>query len=207
MNYISSWCRIRQNTISLNGQAVFEDPVAALPGFLTNAYRHLQIDYPKFYKMDRLCQLGFLAAEVLLQGQNIKTQYPPESVAVVLANRHSSLDTDLRYQESVNSIPSPALFVYTLPNIVIGEICIRHQLKGENTFFVLEQFDPVFLNEYTGQLLEKGQAQAVIAGWVDVFQEQYEAFLYLAGQKETPGSVVHNRQNVSALYGIVDAGS
>lgn len=207
MIYISSWCRIRQNAINLNGQAVFEDPAAALPGFLTNAYRHLQIDYPKFYKMDRLCQLGFLAAEVLLQGQNIKTQYPPESVAVVLANRHSSLDTDLRYQESVNSIPSPALFVYTLPNIVIGEICIRHQLKGENTFFVLEQFDPAFLNEYTGQLLEKDQAQMVIAGWVDVFQEQYEAFLYLAGQKETPGSVVHNRQNVSALYGIVDAGS
>lgn len=207
MIYISSWCRIRQNAINLNGQAVFEDPAAALPGFLTNAYRHLQIDYPKFYKMDRLCQLGFLAAEVLLQGQNIKTQYPPESVAVVLANRHSSLDTDLRYQESVNSIPSPALFVYTLPNIVIGEICIRHQLKGENTFFVLEQFDPAFLNEYTGQLLEKDQAQMVIAGWIDVFQEQYEAFLYLAGQKETPGSVVHNRQNVSALYGIVDAGS
>lgn len=207
MTYITSWCRIRQNAIGINGQTVFEDPASALPGFLTNAYRHLHIEYPKFYKMDRLCQLGFLAAEVLLQGQNIKAQYPPESVAVVLANRYSSLDTDLRYQESINRIPSPALFVYTLPNIVIGEICIRHQLKGENTFFVLEQFDPAFLNEYTGQLLEKGQAQTVIAGWVDVFQEQYEAFLYLAGQKETPGSVVHNRQNVSALYGIVDAGS
>lgn len=207
MNYITSWCRIRQNAVTANGQTVFEDRASGLPDFLTNTYRYLQIDYPKFYKMDRLCQLGFLAAEVMLRGRALKEEYPPESVAVVLANRHSSLDTDVRYQESMSGIPSPALFVYTLPNIVIGEICIRHQIKGENTFFVQEQFDIPFLNDYTGQLLEQGAALAVIGGWVDVFQDQYEAFLYLAGQKQTPGSVIHNRQNVSALYGIVDAGS
>ena len=207
MPYINSWCRIRRNIIVANGQTVWEDPGADVSTFLTNAYRRLDIGYPKFYKMDRLSQLGFLAAEILLHDRFDKNEYPAEAVAVVLANAHSSLDTDVRYQQSMSVIPSPALFVYTLPNIVIGEICIRHQLKGENTFFVFEQYDIPFLNDYINQLLEQNNAQAVIGGWVDIFQDQYEAFLYLVEKKQIPGSIIHNQQTISDLYGIVDAGS
>ena len=98
---------------------------------MIGAYRHFAFDYPKFYRMDNLSKLGWLAAEVLFQDVSIKP-YQPEDVGIVLANRSSSLDTDIKYFESVKTIPSPALFVYTLPNIVMGEICIRHVLKGEN---------------------------------------------------------------------------
>lgn len=207
MHYINSWCRIRRNTLFANGNAVFEDPGADISAFLVNAYRRLNIVYPKFYKMDRLSQLGFLAAEMIMQDGLDKNEYPAESMAVILANAHSSLDTDVRYQESMSAIPSPALFVYTLPNIVIGEICIRHQLKGENTFFIFEQYDIAFLNDYINQLLEQGGTQAVIGGWIDVFQNQYDAFLYLVEKKQKPGSVLHNQQTLSDLYGIPDAGS
>lgn len=207
MHYINNWCRIRRNTLVANGQTVFEDPGVDISAFLANTYRRLNIGYPKFYKMDRLSQLGFVAAECLLQASPGKSEYPAESVAVILANAHSSLDTDVRYQESMSVIPSPALFVYTLPNIVIGEICIRHQIKGENTFFIFEQYDIAFLNDYINQLLEHGNTQAVIGGWIDVFQDHYDAFLYLVEKKQKPGSIIHNQQTLSDLYGIPDAGS
>jgi hypothetical protein len=37
-----------------------------------------------------------------------------------------SLDTDIRFAQT----PRPSIFAYTLPSTVIGEICIRHRLKG-----------------------------------------------------------------------------
>lgn len=208
MLYINSWCRIRQHTVVANDQILFEDPDPDASAFLVQLYRYLDLVYPKFYKMDRLSQLGFLAAEILLDGHFDKTEYPADAVGIVLANAHSSLDTDIRYQESVlNRAASPALFVYTLPNIVMGEICIRHQFKGENAFFIFEQYDIPFLNDYINRLLEEGDARAVIGGWVDIFQNRIDALLYLVEAKQVPGSIIHNQQNVRELYGIVDTGS
>lgn len=207
MPYINSWCRIRNRQMIVNGQTVFEAPGADDAAFLVDAYRHLNIGYPKFYKMDRLCQLGFLAAEAVLTAQPGVRAYAPEAVGIVLANRHSSLDTDVRYQETVSALPSPSLFVYTLANIVTGEICIRHGFKGENTFFIFDRYDIPFLNDYIGQLLEQGDAEAVIGGWVDAWPGQYDAFIYLVEKKPTPDSIIHNQQIIRDLYGTVDAGS
>ena len=43
-----------------------------------------------------------------------------------------------RFQETIQHAdsyyPSPALFVYTLPNIVTGEIAIRNKYYGETSF-------------------------------------------------------------------------
>ena len=207
MPYINSWCRIRNRQMMTNGQTVFEAPGADDAAFLVDAYRHLNIGYPKFYKMDRLCQLGFLAAEAVLTAQPGVRAYPPEAVGIVLANRHSSLDTDVRYQETLSALPSPALFVYTLANIVAGEICIRHGFKGENTFFIFDRYDIPFLNDYIDQLLEQDAAGAVIGGWVDAWPGQNDAFIYLVEKKRTPGSIIHDQQTIRDLYGTLDAGS
>ncbi|MCK7560110.1 hypothetical protein MKQ70_36410 [Chitinophaga sedimenti] len=104
-----------------------------MPDFLRSLYDRFAGQYQKFHKMDLLSKLGWLSTEVLLQDISL-SQYAPEDIALVFANRSASLDTDERYYETVSDIASPALFVYTLPNIVIGEISIRHKLKGENAF-------------------------------------------------------------------------
>lgn len=207
MHYINSWCRIRNGAVWANGQPVLEEIAPDITAFLTGVYRKLDMGYPKFYKMDRLSQLGILAAEVLLKERRDANEYPTGEIGVVLANAHSSLDTDIRYQETMSAIPSPAVFVYTLPNIAIGEICIRHQFRGENTFFIFEQYDIPFLNDYINQLLDQGAVRAVIGGWLDVWQEHYDAFLYLVEEKQKPGSLIHNQQTIRELYGSVDAGS
>jgi 3-oxoacyl-(acyl-carrier-protein) synthase len=192
MEYITASCVIRNHRIYLDGGVVWEQPPPAGPtggpsgslaDFLLACYQYFEFQYPKFYKMDQLSKLGWLAAELLLSKGFAATEYAPEDMAVVLSNASSSLDTDYRYFATAADIPSPALFVYTLPNIMIGEICIRHKFKGENAFFIMESFDPVFIGTYVRDLIETGNARACICGWVEVLGEAYTAALFLIENK------------------------
>lgn len=169
---------IRNNRIYRNNVVIWETPEdQPLPDFLRAAYDHFSGQYPKFHKMDHLSKLGWLAAEVLLQHRPF-TGYAPEQVGLILANRSASLDTDLRYFDSIKEFPSPALFVYTLANIVMGEISIRHGFKGENAFFTSDAYDEQLLMDYTKQLLAEGAVSAVLCGWIEVMGSGYEVILH-----------------------------
>jgi 3-oxoacyl-(acyl-carrier-protein) synthase len=198
-NNITASCLVRNGTVVQNGAVVFENPTAALPDFLLAVYQHFGFKYPKFYKMDNLSKLGWLAAEVLLREVDLLAQYAPANVGVVLANASSSLDTDLKYWESTKTLASPALFVYTLPNIVIGEICIKNNFRGENAFFVSEQFDAAFLCQYAHNLLNSGALEACICGWVELIGETYEAVLVLVQQQESPQNLL-NQTTITNIY-------
>ena len=170
-------CTIEHSKIVLNNEVIFETPTENFSDFAKEAYKSLELNYPKFHKMDPLSKLAFLASEIILKDED------HSRTALVFANRSSSLDTDFKYQESINSqenyFPSPAVFVYTLPNICMGEISIRHKMQTENAFFVLDEFDEEFLNNYSAQLLQSGKADKVLCGWVELYQESYKAFVYL----------------------------
>ncbi|QQL49325.1 3-oxoacyl-ACP synthase [Mucilaginibacter ginkgonis] len=161
---------------------VFEEMPTSTHEFLASHYKSLGINYPKFYKMDNLSKLGFLAAEVLLSDTNIKF-YAAEEVGVILSNANSSLDADIKYWHSAQDVPSPALFVYTLPNIVIGEICIRNGFKGEHAFYVTPEFDQQFIFQQAQYLLKSGRLKACICGWVEVLGDVYEAKVFLVENK------------------------
>jgi len=154
--------------------------------------------------MDRLCRLGFLATEILLQGGFNREKYPADQVAIVLANSNASLDTDIRYQETVKTIPSPSLFVYTLPNIMIGEICIRNHFKGENAFFVFRQFDATFMEQYVSNLLDNHLANACICGWVELLKEEYRAFLMLVEKEKLSRTLLFTKKNISKIDTLND---
>jgi hypothetical protein len=109
-------------------------------------------------------------------------------VGLSLANANASLDTDLKYYESVKGIPSPALFVYTLPNIMIGEICIRNNFKGESGFYISQKFDAGLMEQTVSYLLDNDILKACIAGWVDVLGEDYKAVLYLVEKEGARGA-------------------
>lgn len=178
-NFITASCCIRDNRVYQNDRVVFENNAADTGSFLLAAYRSLGTDYPKFHKMDNLSKLGWLGAEYLLKGRSLASAYPPGRIGVILSNASSSLDTDIKYYASTKTMASPALFVYTLPNIVTGEICIRHRFKGENAFFISETFEPDFMHRYVEQLLDDNVLQAAICGWVDLLGEQYKTVLFL----------------------------
>lgn len=176
--YISNFCSIKNNKMSKNGEVMYADNDSdTIKDFAKGIYKFLELKYPKFHKMDELCKLSFLASEVLLS----EVAEIPEDTALVLSNCASSLDTDRRHQETIkdreNYFPSPAVFVYTLPNIMMGEISIRYQLKSENAFFVKNAFDAEFLTTYSRVLLDTNKASNVICGWVDLDNDKYDVFL------------------------------
>ena len=169
---------IKDAAVLQDGAEIFSYPSRNFRHFAKQLYKHYRIDYSKFFKMSQLSKLGFLATELLLSG--IEREKDPALISVVLANSSSSLHSDEVYQRTVGHIPSPSSFVYTLPNIMIGEICIRHGIKGEGTFFIQELFDRDFIFEYVSDLFKKQKTTMSIAGWVDIDMDgDYIADLYL----------------------------
>jgi len=200
--YISSSCRISKSQVFKNEELLLGDKGGGVE-WLLGAYKYFGFDYPKFYRMDNLSRLGWLAAELLLK-DGFQKQYRPEDVGIVLANRSSSLDTDIKYFESTKTIASPALFVYTLPNIVMGEISIRHHLKGENALFVSEQFEPEFIQQYVQDLFYQGAVELCICGWLEYFQNNIEASLYLVEKTKNGMALPFTGANINKIYQLTN---
>ena len=179
--YINSFCQISNQEVCLNDELIFRSIESDFNVFAKEIYQKFEIQYPKFHKMDALCKLAFLSSEFVLN-QN----YNPET-AIILANHSSSLDTDVKHQKTIqnqeNYFPSPAVFVYTLPNITIGEISIRHQLKSESAFFVDENYPIELIHQQAEYLIKSGKTTQVLCGWTEYFQNNYQAFVYLVGKE------------------------
>jgi len=195
--YIQKYCSIKNNNVSLNGKTIFTEDTSEVKDFFKRVYRFLGIKYSKFFKMDSLSKLAFLSAEMILEGIDSESK----NIAIILSNNASSLDTDRKHQNSINDsesyFPSPAVFVYTLPNIGIGEISIRHQLKSENGFFVFDKYNANFHFNYEKSLINNNKSDSVLAGWVNIDEDSYEAFLYLVSEN---GTIEHTEQNLKQLY-------
>jgi hypothetical protein len=162
--------------------------VGSVGKVIRSVYHHYNIDYPKFFKMDNLSKLGFLSAEILLQGTDILQKYPCEEIAIILENASSSLESDEKHQESIRDrnkyFPSPSVFVYTLPNIMASEIAIRHRIKGENTVFIFEQFDPGFIYHYVSELFRNQRVNCCLSGWIECYGDHYQSFLCIIEQED-----------------------
>jgi hypothetical protein len=199
-NYITASCVISDQVVYKNQQPVFDGGAVPLTEFLTAVYRHCEIQYPKFHKMDYLCKLGWLASEILLQECFEREKYKPEDIGIVLSNASSSLDTDIKYYETTKTMASPAQFVYTLPNIVIGEISIRQQFKGENAFFIFNSFEAGFIQQYVSNLINSNILQCCICGWVDVLNDKYKATLFLIEKDKSVNSVNFTEENLTKIH-------
>ena len=150
--------------------------------------------------MDNLSKLGWLATEILLKDNFNAVACKAEEVGIVLSNANASLDTDIKYYETAKDIASPALFVYTLPNIVIGEISIRHHFKGENAFFISEKFDAEFIEQYVSGLLNNNILQCCICGWVELLEDQYKAVLFLVENEPGSPKKLFTKENLNKIY-------
>lgn len=144
---------------------------------LTEAYRQYINDYPKFFKMDGLCKLGFIASELLLQQENATRFVARDDRSVILFNHSGSIDADKNYQMTISAdkdyFPSPAMFVYTLPNIITGEIAIRNKYYGETSFYVLDSFSAEMIINVCVLTQCDNATKSVLAGWLDYADEQH----------------------------------
>lgn len=198
--YITSSCVISDQTVYKNGELLFANKDIDVPGFLLSVYQHFDIDYSRFYKMDNLSKLGLLASEILLKDSFKKENYRPEDIGLILSNANSSLDTDQKYMDSVRDIPRSSLFVYTLPNIVSGEICIRNNFKGEDAFFVFDSFNADFLENYVSSLMDNNVLQACICGWIDFLEDEYKASLFLIEKFKSNQAVTFTKDQMITIF-------
>jgi len=164
-----------KHTITITPTAVTRDgqPLATQgmgSEMLTALYRAHVGDYPKFFKMDALCRLGFIASELLLQAEGPQPAMRDDR-AIVLASSCGSLCDDTHYQATIDNVdefyPSPAVFVYTLSNIVTGEIAIRNHYLAETACYILPRHDRDTLMRIVEDTLALGEARSALCGWVD----------------------------------------
>lgn len=202
--YLTSWCRIKRGAVVADDISWFELDGVSFDEFIEGLYRKLQMDYSKFSKMDNQSKIGLMASEVLLKNLPLTKLYNQEEIAVVLSNSESSLDTDKNYLSTIadkqDYFPSPALFVYTLPNIVGGEICIRNKIKGENTFFVSDTFNAELLHFYIDRLINYSVTKACIGGWVNCLGNEYDAFLFSVERESEGNGKVFSSKLLEQLY-------
>ena len=151
---------------------------------ITDLYKKYVGDYPKFYKMDLLCRLGFVASELLLQAEGQASTQQDEARAVVLMGKHGSYCADKAFLETLSGeegcFPSPERFIYTLPNIVTGEIAIRNHYHGETAFYLLPERDEKSEEKLIRASFTDAATTSVLGGWVDcTADEAFEAHLML----------------------------
>jgi len=196
---IKSFCRITNEKIICDGEIILQKkPDESVSDFLKNIYRKSETNYPKFFKMDLLCKAAFLAAEFISKKENLFET----NTALLLSNRGSSWASDKKHAQPIykeEPAASPAVFVYTLPNIALGEISIRHQLFSENLFLIFDKFSPENLVPYSEQLLMEDKAEKVLAGWVEADENNLDVFIYLVDNK---GNTKHTIENITNLYKI-----
>ena len=139
----------------------------------TDIYKQQIGDYPKFYKMDILARLAFVATEKTLSNSPLKEE--DKKPAIILFNHSSSVVADRQFFDTIrdaeNYFPSPSVFVYTLPNITAGEVAIRHHLCGETSFYILPERDEALMQQILEATLAQTNATSAISGWVDAESE------------------------------------
>ena len=90
-------------------------------------------------------------------------------------NHSSSVWVDKEYERSINSkgdyFPSPSLFVYTLPNIVCGEIALRNSYHAETSFYILNKKDESIMKSVLVSAFCDKSLESILTGWIDYKDE------------------------------------
>ena len=188
-----------KHTVVITSESVFVDGVQ-IPvqtqgmAMLNDVYRSKIGNYPKFFKMDALCKVGFVASELLLDAENPeglenRKARGTASRAVLLFNRSGSINADTKYQATIqeadNFFPSPAVFVYTLPNIVTGEIAIRNLYYGETNFIVIDSMNVQTIAEQIANAFQDSETETVLTGWVDCYDENnFESWMLIINRED-----------------------
>ena len=182
--------QITPQEVQIDGQTLaIDNPNGAL---LTAIYKQWANDYPKFYKMDGLSRLAFVTGELLTKATARQPSMAlADNTAIVFVGNSGSLASDIKYQDTIrqadNFFPSPAHFVYTLPNIATGELAIRHNVYGETAFFIASQPDEEQIHTLLQTAVMDGEATHVLGGWLEYeADDHFEAqiALYVVGREE-----------------------
>lgn len=144
---------------------------AETPGypFITEIFKKYMADDSRYFKMDQFSRLAYVGAG-LVAGDELK-DISPEDTAVFIFTKTGSVLADRKHLSTFSDkeefYPSPAVFINTLPNIVLGEIAIKNNVKGETTLVMLPEEDEAVIDRVIRATLDATRPKAMIYGWVD----------------------------------------
>ena len=167
-----------QHRVNINPQSVVVDG-ETIPytetgkALLAAIYKDRIGDYPKFHKMDILSKLSIIATELLVK----QDEDHSDGTAVILFNRSSSIVADRKHNETIkdreNFYPSPSLFLYTLPNIALGEIAIKFNFTGETSLYILDCRNEEIMQQVITSAMSHANISRLVTGWIDCTDNDY----------------------------------
>jgi hypothetical protein len=145
---------------SLEGK---EDHVAHNPG--TISWSSLfDTSCSRFGRMDLLSKLSMMAVELLDVDFSGMTDDKRAQVGICTLSPHGSIATDIEFLREIG----PSTFIYTLPSSAIGEICIRHQLKGPALCLTSKEETGRTIVEEATERIAMGEADSMLCLACDV---------------------------------------
>ncbi|MBL9079723.1 MAG: hypothetical protein JNL08_19635 [Planctomycetes bacterium] len=121
-----------------------------------------------FRRLDVASRALVLAAEALGLPRVLPAAHH-DRTAIVLATTLGCLDADRQFAQSLGAemLDAP-VFPYTLPSTCLGELALRHGLRGAGVCLSVAPDDGGAGFAEAVRLLATGEADAVVAGVVDV---------------------------------------
>lgn len=170
---------------------------------LTAIYRKIGVDYPKFFKMDAFSKTGVLLSDLLFYQQNSqKVNDVKNKGAVIVFSISGTYQTDVKFENTIsdaqNFFPSPAIFVYTLPNIVTGEIALRHGMHGETAYYSTQKFNPAQIESIVSDAIPNDSC--VFVAWIDCDSPQQYGIMFVVANSNDEISHTFNAQNLEDIY-------
>ena len=159
--------RLTPEGLWLDDQAVpLEARGAAL---VTEIFKKFLADGSRFFKMDLYSRLAYVGTSLL--AKDALEACDPEDRAMVIFTENGSVLADRKHLSTFSNpeefFPSPAVFINTLPNVVLGEIAVKNDIKGETTLVLLPRRDEAAMHRIVEATTAATKPSALLCGWVD----------------------------------------
>ncbi len=159
------------------GTAKQDDHFQVTAGKVPKLQRKDFFDEPdqRFGRLDAYSKMGVAAFTLAMRDAGLNGLNAQCRLAAVVSTSNGSLTADHEYYQTVipqdGLLASPNLFAYTLPNCMLGEVSIRHNITGP--CIVVEPLDSTMLTGIIQGLnmLSYGMCDMVIAGYCDAGRE------------------------------------
>jgi 3-oxoacyl-[acyl-carrier-protein] synthase II len=143
-------------------------------------------------RAERVTQLALSAAGAALgmAGLAVTEGDPRSRLGIVFGTAFGCLLTNAAYQrrfaEGGPPAASPRLFAATVSNAAAGEVAIAYRLGGPSITLTAGRVSGLVAIAHAIDLLEAGQADAILAGGVDAMGEPLERWMAEAGWSSGP---------------------
>ena len=119
--------------------------------------------------MDLYSRLAYVGTTLL--AKDALEDAGSEDRALVIFTQNGSVLADRKHLSTFSHpdefFPSPAVFINTLPNVVLGEIAVKNSIKGETTLVLLPDRDETAMQRIIEATVAATRPSVLICGWVD----------------------------------------